>query len=241
VFTFIPESCSDSPRNTVRIHPGIAFTLDRNPHRKAADAAKVSADAARDQVIAITGQFELAERPWLSIVRMEPTGNLRYDGRAVHVNVAAHVNNVGNSTAVGMTADASLAILAGRGPEEIITEMIGHLKRTASHEYGIFRNDSTPIEFPALKLQASGIPDGQQTMLVIVTGVVYRNTFNRKIYFTCTVHNFGYRNQDGEQSLNGVPFGHNISKGDLIFTRIYPPYVYEIDPSQEPNQGQPKD
>jgi hypothetical protein len=32
VFTFIPESCSDSPRNTVRIHPGIAFTLDRNPH-----------------------------------------------------------------------------------------------------------------------------------------------------------------------------------------------------------------
>ena len=29
-FTFIPESCSDSPRNAVRHHPGIAFTLDRN-------------------------------------------------------------------------------------------------------------------------------------------------------------------------------------------------------------------
>jgi hypothetical protein len=34
VFTFIPEHCSGSPRNTVRNHPGIAFTLDRNPHLK---------------------------------------------------------------------------------------------------------------------------------------------------------------------------------------------------------------
>ena len=30
VFTFIPESCSRSSRNTVRNHPGIAFTLLRN-------------------------------------------------------------------------------------------------------------------------------------------------------------------------------------------------------------------
>ena len=32
VFTFIPESCSRSPRNTVRNHPGIAFILPRIPH-----------------------------------------------------------------------------------------------------------------------------------------------------------------------------------------------------------------
>ncbi len=32
VFTFIPESCSRSPRNTVRNHPGIAFTFARIPH-----------------------------------------------------------------------------------------------------------------------------------------------------------------------------------------------------------------
>jgi hypothetical protein len=32
VFTFIPESCSGSSRNTVRNHPGIAFTLPRIPH-----------------------------------------------------------------------------------------------------------------------------------------------------------------------------------------------------------------
>jgi hypothetical protein len=31
VFTFIPESCSRSPRNGVRIHPGIAFTFPRIP------------------------------------------------------------------------------------------------------------------------------------------------------------------------------------------------------------------
>jgi len=31
-FTFIPEPCSGSSRNAVRNHPGIAFTLDRNPH-----------------------------------------------------------------------------------------------------------------------------------------------------------------------------------------------------------------
>jgi hypothetical protein len=33
VFTFIPESCSRSPRNGVRNHPGIAFTFLRIPHR----------------------------------------------------------------------------------------------------------------------------------------------------------------------------------------------------------------
>jgi hypothetical protein len=33
VFAFIPESCSASSRNTVRNHPGIAFTLPRIPHQ----------------------------------------------------------------------------------------------------------------------------------------------------------------------------------------------------------------
>jgi hypothetical protein len=32
VFTFIPESCSRSPRNAVRNHPGIAFTFLRILH-----------------------------------------------------------------------------------------------------------------------------------------------------------------------------------------------------------------
>ena len=31
VFTFIPESCSGSSRNSVRNHPGIAFTFPRIP------------------------------------------------------------------------------------------------------------------------------------------------------------------------------------------------------------------
>jgi hypothetical protein len=33
VFTFIPEFCSKSRRNAVRHHPGIAFTLLRNPYQ----------------------------------------------------------------------------------------------------------------------------------------------------------------------------------------------------------------
>ena len=37
VFTFIPESCSGSTRNTVRNHPGIAFILPRIPHLTFAD------------------------------------------------------------------------------------------------------------------------------------------------------------------------------------------------------------
>jgi hypothetical protein len=32
LFTFIPESCSGSTRNTVRNHPGIAFIFPRIPH-----------------------------------------------------------------------------------------------------------------------------------------------------------------------------------------------------------------
>ena len=31
-FTFIPEYCSRSSRNSVRNHPGIAFTFPRIPH-----------------------------------------------------------------------------------------------------------------------------------------------------------------------------------------------------------------
>ena len=37
VFTFIPESCSRSSRNSVRNHPGIAFTFPRIPHLDAND------------------------------------------------------------------------------------------------------------------------------------------------------------------------------------------------------------
>jgi hypothetical protein len=43
VFTFIPESCSRSPRNSVRNHPGIAFTLLRIP-QPSAGRAKDHAD-----------------------------------------------------------------------------------------------------------------------------------------------------------------------------------------------------
>jgi len=31
-FTFRPECCSESQRNRVRLHSGIAFTFDRIPH-----------------------------------------------------------------------------------------------------------------------------------------------------------------------------------------------------------------
>jgi hypothetical protein len=32
LFAFSPKSCSSSPRNAVRDHPGIPFALPRNPH-----------------------------------------------------------------------------------------------------------------------------------------------------------------------------------------------------------------
>ena len=31
LFAFSPESCSSSPRNTFRVHPGTLFVLPRNP------------------------------------------------------------------------------------------------------------------------------------------------------------------------------------------------------------------
>jgi hypothetical protein len=31
LFAFSPESCSSSPRNRFRVHPGIPFALPRNP------------------------------------------------------------------------------------------------------------------------------------------------------------------------------------------------------------------
>ena len=34
LFGFIPESCSRSPRNSVRNHPGIAFTFPLIPHNR---------------------------------------------------------------------------------------------------------------------------------------------------------------------------------------------------------------
>ena len=42
VFTFIPESCSRSSRNTVRNHPGIAFILLRIPHSTRDDFVEIA-------------------------------------------------------------------------------------------------------------------------------------------------------------------------------------------------------
>src|ERR1039457_2869639 len=33
VFAFLPECCSESARNPVRLHPGMLFALPRNTHR----------------------------------------------------------------------------------------------------------------------------------------------------------------------------------------------------------------
>ena len=48
VFTIIPESCSGSSWNSVRNHPGMAFTLSRIPHsdlRTTAESSRCSSDA----------------------------------------------------------------------------------------------------------------------------------------------------------------------------------------------------
>ena len=34
LFAFSPESCSSSPRNAFRVHPGIPFAFPRNPHTR---------------------------------------------------------------------------------------------------------------------------------------------------------------------------------------------------------------
>jgi hypothetical protein len=34
LFAFSQESCSPSPRNRFRLHPGIPFALPRNPHKR---------------------------------------------------------------------------------------------------------------------------------------------------------------------------------------------------------------
>jgi hypothetical protein len=34
VFAFLPECCSESARNPVRLHPGMLFGLPRNTHRQ---------------------------------------------------------------------------------------------------------------------------------------------------------------------------------------------------------------
>src|SRR5258708_241278 len=38
LFAFSPESCSSSPRNAFRVHPGILFALPRNPQPSKLDA-----------------------------------------------------------------------------------------------------------------------------------------------------------------------------------------------------------
>ena len=48
VFTIIPESRSGSPRNTVRNHPGIAFTFDRIPHEEQAETFRTRMSASPD-------------------------------------------------------------------------------------------------------------------------------------------------------------------------------------------------
>jgi hypothetical protein len=58
VFTIIPESCSGSPRNAVRNHPGIAFILDRIPQRPSNDP-RIACEPACDmrELLPATSRF----------------------------------------------------------------------------------------------------------------------------------------------------------------------------------------
>jgi hypothetical protein len=53
VFTIIPECCSGSSWNSVRNHPGIAFTFDRIPHKKAEEETEEGLSAAMTLDLAV--------------------------------------------------------------------------------------------------------------------------------------------------------------------------------------------
>jgi hypothetical protein len=64
VFAFIPECCSESARNPVRLHPGTLFGLPRNTHRVGLlifavvqDCSNRGASSANSANQLITGSF----------------------------------------------------------------------------------------------------------------------------------------------------------------------------------------
>src|SRR5664280_1758876 len=58
-FTFRPECCSESQRNRVRLHSGIAFTFDRIPHYARTGSPILPA---KKSVASITRLDQLADR-----------------------------------------------------------------------------------------------------------------------------------------------------------------------------------
>jgi hypothetical protein len=206
---------------------------------KAADAALKNANTARDELGANIRQFELSERPWLSI-KAQPFSNLRYDGRNIHLDVLMHLHNIWKSTAMGMVADASLNILDGRGPEPIIEDMFRRLVTREPHRYAIFPNDSIPVEPPTFHISNNGTPTGTKIALAVVCGAACRSSFNsKKVYFTAEVYNVGDNTPGSQPSLNGVLCGMNLPIGQILFTRIYASYVRETDLSEHQPADQP--
>jgi hypothetical protein len=90
--------------------------------------AEVQAGVLSEQASTARKQFELTDRPWLYVV-VEPDGDLTFSDDRVHLPVRYEIQNVGRSTAVQVTTNATVVMLGGEGREvgegfrEIITPL----------------------------------------------------------------------------------------------------------------------
>jgi hypothetical protein len=87
-----------------------AYTEMVSQNERLVRSAEIQADAAREQANVVLKQFQIHDRPWLS-VDVAPNGPITFnDEGGVHLSVRFMVKNIGRSVAVGMTLNVTAFI-----------------------------------------------------------------------------------------------------------------------------------
>jgi len=78
LFAFIPESCSESTRNAVRLHPGMVFALARYPHTCTTNGAPLVNCTVSVCVLLMVASISENDRSWIA-----PRRSTKCDGRPI--------------------------------------------------------------------------------------------------------------------------------------------------------------
>lgn len=177
--------------------------------RKAADAALIGANAAKDSLQANINQFELMQRPWCTI-SMGAFGNLSFSKEGVSLDCAIAITNTGQSPATSMHFDVALKF--SHEPGQTITAirdtLTDRVLKSSTHGYVIFPKETARLGHVHTH-NVSNLPE--QFFITAVVAVAYQPTFNASKKTTSTIFYIRHRTNSTFKR------NENVSRDDLRF------------------------
>jgi hypothetical protein len=190
--------------------------------KRASEAALKSAQAAETSANATSAQFELAERPWLSM-NISPLGDITFDASGMNLRIGCCVTNIGKSPATGVRIK-SIMHFSGENKTHVIDERVRLVEEVA----GLAplpsvvlpqQENCTVIELNRSQnyINDNLSPGSEYISVAVITCVCYRPTFNGDtVYYTSTIHHVGHREND--RSWTVLKVGQGVPMGDVITT-----------------------